>query len=168
MSTKPPARTFAEEIATIRQRHDGERWRMGICHSLAFWTEFVSGWASASSILARVCPSERVPQDVLAGGTDEILSWGWSMVDSHTNAVLFAVDQRTAIPSCLLVTHFQRLSGSGLILPDGSVVPFMLRAIERRLDRNAAEDNQLIADSALASQKLRDAMADSAKGPKSK
>lgn len=159
MSAKAPARTFAEEIAAIARRHDGERWRMGICHSLAFWTEFVAGWASASSLLARVCPDEKVPPEVLAGGTDEILSWGWSMVESHTNAVLFAVDQRTAIPSCLLVTHFQRLSGSGLILPDGSVVPFMLRAIERRLDRNAAEDNQLIADSALASQKLRDAMA---------
>lgn len=131
---------------------------MGICHGLGFWTEFVAGWATASSILARVCPNEKIPADVLAGGTDEVLSWGWSRVEHHTNAVLFAIDQRTTIPSCSLMTHFQRLSGSGLIFPDGSVVPFMLRAIERRLDRNAAEDNQLIADSALASQKLRKAM----------
>lgn len=132
---------------------------MGICHSLAFWTEFVSAWATASPVLARVCPNERVPPEVLAAGPDEVLSWGWSMVQAHANAVLVAVDRRSAIPTGAVLTHFQYLSGSGLIFPDGSVVPFMLRSIERRLDRNAAEDNQLIADSALASQKLRDAMA---------
>jgi len=131
---------------------------MGVCFGIPYWIEFVSGWASASHTLRSVAASDPIPREILAVGDEAVLSWCWSRVADHANAVLFAIDQRTSMPSSCVVSHFKMLSGAGLILPDGSVVSYVLRAIERRLDANAADDNQRIADSALASQKLRDAM----------
>lgn len=159
--------TFAGEIGKIKARYEEERWRMGVTKGLAYWREFVSGWASAASSLRSSASGEEVPEEVLAGGDQSVLSWAWALVEHEVNSVLFAVDLRTAIPSAVVVSHFRVMSGNGLILPDGSCCSYVLRAVERSLSVDEANENRIIAASAAQSARLRNIMAERGKkGPR--
>lgn len=147
--------TFAGEISKIRARYDQERWRMGVTKGLAFWREFISGWASAATVLQRPYKAEIVPAEIVEDGDQSVLSWAWNLVEHEANSVLYAVDLRTSIPSAVIVSHFRVLSGNGLIFPDGSCCSFMLRAVERFLSAEEAAENRKIVASAIESAELR-------------
>lgn len=147
--------TFAGEIEKIKARYDQEKWRMGVARGLAFWREFVAGWASAATVLRPISAAYEIPDEIIGEGDQSILSWAWSLVEHETNSVLHAVDLRTPLPSAVIVSHFRVLSGSGLIFPDGSVCTFVLRSIERSLSVEEARDNKTIAESSIEMAKLR-------------
>jgi len=157
--------TFAGEIEKIKARYDQEKWRMGVARGLAFWREFIAGWASAATVLRAPASAYEIPDEVVAEGDQSVLSWAWSLVEHETNAVLHAVDLRTPLPSAVIVSHFRVLSGSGLIFPDGSVCSFVLRSIERTLSVEEARDNRTIAESSIEMTKLRRMLSEKAGSP---
>lgn len=147
--------TFAGEIDKIRARYEQKRWRMGVTRGLAFWREFVSGWASAANVLRRPHKDVEVPAEIVEDGDQSVLSWAWTLVEHEANSVLYAVDLRTSIPSAVIVSHFRVLSGNGLIFPDGSCCPFLLRSVERFVSAEEAAENRRIVASAIESAELR-------------
>lgn len=151
--------TLAQAAAAVRARSSEDRWRLGVTKGLAYWMEFSSVWMGASSLLRRAAPTIIVPGDLDQSDDDAVLAWGWAAVEHEANAVLMAVDQRSSIPSAVVVSHFRIMSGNALIFPDGVASPILSTSIEKRIAAMESKDNRSIALAGTASARLRGLLA---------
>lgn len=116
-------------IEHVKRTCDAQRWRLACLRTETRWREFVVAWESCSNEL-RLAGADNIIA-VTGKSDDTILAECWRVVENEALAALILVDERSEIATADLPRMYEKLRGSKIIYPDGSVHALVLDRITR-------------------------------------
>ena len=116
-------------VERVKLAGDAQRWRLACLRTETRWREFVVAWESCANEL-RIAGADNVVS-IAGKSEDMILAECWRLVEDEASAALILVDERTEIATADLPRMYEKLRGSKIIYPDGSVHALALDRITR-------------------------------------